>query len=81
VTFGPISGSAHLAAKAAGSRAAYDWEFSLDGGKTWTAANTTLQARTVITGLPVATSVMFRFRAVLKGGAADWSQPISLLVK
>jgi hypothetical protein len=34
-----------------------------------------------VTGLPVATTVMFRFRAVIKGGAADWSQPISLLVK
>jgi hypothetical protein len=78
---GPISGSARLAAKAAGLRAAYDWEFSIDGGKTWTTVPTTLQAKTVVTGLPVATSVMFRFRAVIKGGAADWSQPVSLLVK
>jgi hypothetical protein len=81
VSFGPISGSAHLAVKAAGSRAAYDWEFSLDGGKTWTAVPTTLQARTVVTGLPVATTVMFRSRAVIKGGAADWGQPLSLVVK
>jgi hypothetical protein len=81
VSFGPLSGSAHLAVKAAGHRAAYDWEFSVDGGKTWTAAATTLQARTVVTGLPVATSVMFRSRAVVKGGASDWSQPLSLIVK
>ena len=81
VTFGPVSGSARLVAKAAGARAAYDWEFSVDGGKTWTAATTTLQAKTVITGLPVATNVMFRSRAVIKGGAADWSQPVSLVVK
>jgi hypothetical protein len=81
VKFGPVSGSAHLTAKAAGPRAAYDWEFSVDGGKTWTAAATTLQAKTVVTGLPVATSVMFRFRAVIKGGPADWSQPISLVVR
>jgi len=81
VKLGAVSGSARLAAQAAGHRAAYDWEFSVDGGKTWTAAGTTIQAKTVVTGLPVATSVMFRFRAVIKGGAADWSQPISLLVK
>ena len=81
VKYGPVTGSARLAAKAAGPRAAYDWEFSVDGGKTWTAAGTTLQARTVVTGLPVATSVLFRFRAVIKGGPADWSQPISLVVK
>jgi hypothetical protein len=81
VSYGPLSGSAHLAVKAAGSRAAYDWEYSVDGGKTWTGVPTTLQAKTVVTGLPVATNVMFRFRAVIKGGAADWSQPISLLVK
>jgi len=81
VKYGPVSGSAHLVVKAAASRAAYDWELSVDGGKTWTTVPTTLQARTVVTGLPVATSVMFRFRAVIKGGPADWSQPISLLVR
>jgi len=81
VTFGSVSGSARLVAKAAGARAAYDWEYSVDGGKTWTGVPTTLQAKTVVTGLPVATTVMFRFRAVIKGGAADWSQPISLVVK
>jgi hypothetical protein len=81
VTWGPLSGTARLVAKAAGRRAAYDWELSVDGGKTWTAAPTTLQARTVLSGLPVATSVMFRFRAVIKAGAGDWSQPVSLLVK
>ena len=81
VKYGPVSGSAHLAAKAAAPRAAYDWEFSTDGGKSWTSVPTTLQARTVVTGLPVATSVMFRFRAVIKGGPADWSQPLSLVVK
>lgn len=78
---GTVSGSAHLSVKSAGPRAAYDWEFSIDGGKTWTSAGTTLQARTVVSGLAVATSVMFRFRAVIKGGPADWSQPLSLVVK
>ena len=78
---GKVSGSARLVVKAAAARAAYDWELSVDGGETWTVVPTTLQARTVVTGLKVATSVMFRFRAVVKGGAADWSQPLSLVVK
>ena len=81
VKSGKVSGSARLVVKAAAARAAYDWELSVDGGKTWTVVPTTLQARTVVTGLKVATSVMFRFRAVVKGGAADWSQPLSLVVK
>ena len=32
-------------------------------------------------GLPVATTAQFRFRAVTKAGAGDWSQPTALLVK
>jgi hypothetical protein len=78
---GSVSGSARLAVKAAAHHAAYDWEFSVDGGKTWTAATTTLQARTVVSGLPVATTVMFRARGVVAGGAADWSQPQSLVIR
>jgi hypothetical protein len=78
---GPVSGTVLLAAKAAAARASYEWEWSGDGGKTWTAVLPTLQAKTQITGLPVATTVQFRFRSVTKAGASDWSQPISLLVK
>ncbi|HEY3818046.1 MAG TPA: hypothetical protein VGL81_12790 [Polyangiaceae bacterium] len=77
---GPLSGSVKLSAKAVALRASYEWESSLDGGKTWTAAPPTLQAKTSISGLPVATSVQFRYRAVTKTGAADWSQPTSLVV-
>ena len=78
---GAVSGTARLAAKAAAVRAAYEWEWSGDGGKTWTAVSPTLQAKTEITGLPVATLAQFRFRAITKAGAGDWSQPTSLLVK
>jgi hypothetical protein len=78
---GAVSGTAVLAARAAAVRASYEWEWSGDGGKTWTAVPPTLQAKTEIPGLPVATTVQFRFRAVTKAGAGDWSQPTSLLVK
>src|SRR5580704_685967 len=78
---GPVSGSVRLAAKAAAVRASYEWEWSGDGGKTWTAVLPTLQAKTEITGLPVSAALQFRFRAVTKAGASDWSEPTSLIVK
>ena len=77
---GTTSGSVKLAARAAALRASYEWEWSGDGGKTWTPVPPTLQARTSISGLPVGTSVQFRYRAVTKTGATDWSQATSLLV-
>jgi hypothetical protein len=69
-----------LAVRAAALRASYEWESSVDGGKTWTPAPPTLQAKTDISGLPAGTVVQFRFRAVTKTGATDWSQVTSLLV-
>ncbi len=81
VKLGAVSGTVHLAAKAAAVRASYEWEWSGDGGKTWTPASPTLQSHTEIAGLPVSTVVQFRFRAITKTGAGDWSQAISSLVK
>jgi hypothetical protein len=81
VTQGAVSGSVHLAVKAAGVRAAYDWEWSSDGGKTWNQAPSTTQAKTTVLALPVGTSVLFRFRSVTPKGESDWSQPLALLVK
>ena len=78
---GAVSGTVVLAARAAAVRASYEWEWSGDGGKTWTTVLPTLQAKTSIPGLPVATTVLFRFRAVTKAGAGDWSLQTSFLVK
>lgn len=78
---GAVSGTAKLTVKAAAVRASYEWEWSGDAGKSWTAVLPTLQAKTEILGLPVATVVQFRYRAVTKAGAGDWSLPTSLLVK
>lgn len=80
-TQGPTSGTAKLVTASAGHRASYEWETSTDGGKTWVTAPPSLQAKTVITGLPAGTTAQFRYRAVTRTGAADWSQPVSLLVK
>jgi hypothetical protein len=78
---GAVSGSVKVTAAVAARRAAYDWEYSVDGGKTWVPTSTTLQAKTTVTGLPTGTTVQFRYRAATKTGAGDWSQPTSLLVK
>jgi hypothetical protein len=78
---GPTTGSAKLSAGAVSRRASYEWEYSPDGGKTWILSTPTLQTRTVVTGLPAGTTVQFRYRGVTKTGVADWSAPVSLLVK
>ncbi len=73
--------SVHVIAKAADRRASYEWQYSLDGGKTWVDVPNTLQAKTTITGLPAATVVLFRYRPTTKAGMGDWSAPASILVK
>jgi len=75
---GPVAGSVKLSTPSAGVRVSYDWQISPDGGKTWTLLPTTLQAHTLVTGLPVG-AYLFRFRVVTaKGGAGDWSGTVSL---
>jgi hypothetical protein len=78
---GAVSGSAKVVAPSAGLRASYEWEYSVDGGKTWVSVPGTLQAKTTVTGLPAGSTVMFRYKAIVKTGAGDWSQPIALVVK
>ncbi|HEY1694409.1 MAG TPA: fibronectin type III domain-containing protein [Polyangiaceae bacterium] len=80
-TQGALSGQAKVTAASAGHRASYEWEYSVDGGKTWITAPVTLQAKTTISGLAAGTSAQFRYKAVTKTGEGDWSQPVSLIVK
>lgn len=79
--YGDTSGTVRVTAPAAGARACYEWQYSVDGGKTWVQTANTMQARTVISGLPVATVVEFRYRVTTKTGQGDWSLPTSILVK
>ena len=78
---GAVSGTAKLVTASAGPRASYEWQYSVDGGKTWVAALSTLQAKTSVTGLTSGATVQFRHLAVTKTGQGDWSAPVSLLVK
>jgi hypothetical protein len=78
---GPVSGSVKLTTASVASRASYEWEYSLDGGKTWVVMPPTLQAKASIQGLPVTATAFFRSRAVTRTGAQDWTQPLSIVVK
>jgi hypothetical protein len=78
---GAVSGSVALVARSAARRASYEWQYSIDAGKTWLAAPNTLQSRTTISGLTPGATVSFRYRAVTKVGEGDWSQPSSLIVQ
>ncbi len=75
---GALSGSAILTVKSAGPRASYDWQMSVDGGKTWTEIPSTTKAKTNVAALAVGTSVQFRFRTLTPKGQSDWSQPTGL---
>jgi hypothetical protein len=78
---GAVSGTVKLTNAAAGHRASYDWQFSVDGGKTWQAAPSTLQSKTSMPGLPAGQTVLFRGRSLTKTGDGDWTQPVALQVR
>jgi hypothetical protein len=76
---GAVSGSVRMAVRSAGDRASYHWAWSPDGGNMWRLAPATLQARTVISGLPSGATCAFRYRSVTRTGESDWSEPVSVL--
>jgi hypothetical protein len=78
---GATSGTVKIVAPSAGHRASYEWQYSLDGGKTWVDIAPTLQAKTSLSGLTSGTPLEFRYRWVLKTGASDWSVPVTVTVK
>jgi hypothetical protein len=79
VETGTVPGSVKLIAKAVALRASYEWQYSTDQ-KTWTSAPSTLQAKTVITGLTSGTTVYFRVRGVTKAGEGAFSQVVQIVI-
>jgi hypothetical protein len=75
-----VSGSVRVLAKGLKGARAHEWQYSADGGKTWTAVPSSLAGHTTITGLQPATTVSFRHRYITKAGAGDWSQPVTAVV-
>ena len=58
----------------------YCHQFSLNNGQAWTDCIPTGNTKLVITGLPLGTTVSFRFRTLIKGVYGDWSQTLNYLV-
>ena len=77
---GTVTGTVVLAAKAAGRRAAYGWQYSTDQ-KTWTNVPPTIQAKAGVSGLTAGTLYYFRVQPLLPAGEQNWSEIVSFLVK
>jgi hypothetical protein len=75
-----VSGSVKVVAKATKGARGNEWQYSLDGGKTWIDVPPTTQANTTIHSLIPGAVVSYRQRVLTKAGLGDWSQPISALV-
>jgi hypothetical protein len=76
---GRVSGTARMIALAESGKASYDWQYSLDG-VTWLSLASTVYAHQDVTGLVPGKVHYFRYRALTKAGAGDWSQVVRLLV-
>lgn len=80
---GRVSGDVDLVVPSAGDRAAYEFQHSLDAGKTWLGLPDPVATKTKVTvrGLTPGATVHFRVRATVKGATGDWSQMISIIVE
>ncbi len=58
----------------------FNWQYTLDGGKTWINAPSTAIAQTSISGLPAMTMCGFRVSATHKKGQSEWSPMVSVVV-
>jgi hypothetical protein len=79
VKAGRVTGSAHAYARAAKTRASFDWQLSSDGER-WVSIASTVRADATFDELTAGTLYWFRYRTVTKEGTSDWSEPVSLLV-
>ncbi len=79
----PTPGAVKAIAKAGpkGTRVFFEFQYSLDGGKSWLPGGMTTDSFIVITGLPSATYVSFRYRTTRKNVPGPWSQVVTDLVR
>ena len=78
---GDVAGAIKCQAPSAGDNAAYNWQISLDGGKTWSEPTTTNVSHTSFTGLPLGSTVLVRHRSTVKNVTGDWSTALSFIVR
>ena len=67
------------AGNVAGAKA-HEWQYSLDGGKSWVSAPPSTKATTTITGFTTGAVVQVRHRSIVKGGPGDWSSVSTIAV-
>ncbi len=77
---GATTGTVKAVAKATKGAKANEWQYSLDGGKTWIDVPPTTKANTSIQNLTPGSTVSIRQRVLTKAGQSDWGQPVSTLV-
>jgi hypothetical protein len=77
---GRVSGEVDVGVPKAGERAGYEFQYSLDGGKTWLGVPFTTKTTVTIPGLKPGSTVHVRYRTVVKGVTGEWSQAISIIV-
>jgi hypothetical protein len=69
-----------LVGKGVTKRPTFNWQLSIDGGKTWSIVPSTPLANTVIENLTPMTTYLFRVSATVANVPGEWSQPVSILV-
>jgi hypothetical protein len=76
------SGALKVIAPSAGDRAAYEFQYSLDGGVTWLPFPqvTNTKCSDTLHGLPPGSMVHLRYRATVKGVTGNLSDPIAIIV-
>jgi hypothetical protein len=77
---GKNAGTAKLVAPRLAKYDTYEWQYSHDGGETYSDLAPTQKAETLVKDLEPGTTVYFRYRRVTQNGPSDWSHPVSLLV-
>jgi hypothetical protein len=75
-----VSSVVHVIAKAVKGSRAHEWQYSLDGGKTWIDVPATTKASATVTGLQPGTTVSYRQRAITTAGPGNWSQAVVAVV-
>jgi hypothetical protein len=78
---GRVSGEVILMVAAAAKRASYRWQVSGDQGQTWKDLGPSLQGRKVVPNLVPQKTYWFRYRATVRSGPLDWSEPKSIVVR
>ena len=75
----PPPETAHLVARAAKTRASYNWQQSSDG-VIWVDLPRTVRADAEVTGLAAGVRYSLRYRTLTKEAVGDWSDVVSVLV-